>query len=267
MARTRAMMGAMSEDQRTVGTDPEVVEWGDDDPADRPDRADRTSFADVAGDPRVATFAAALGGLALFGSLISEWQITSIDGVAFGAGEVGLRPLTVGLVELGAWGGGYLAGLFLLVAAAVLMIFGPPAGRSYARLVTLSTGGVLLALLAAMLMELGENTRALSIATVLNNQELELVLAYGRGGYCAVAGVLAVTLAAALAGRHLPRPEQVPTVQRTESPQDSDDVWRRPVDDDGVPAAPYQLEVSATTPFTPSADTHDSYRRPDSISG
>jgi hypothetical protein len=260
------MMGAMSEDQQTVGTQPEVVEWGDADATGDPE-PDRPSFAGVAGDPRVVMVAAVLGGLALFGSLISEWQITSIDGVAFGAGEVGLRPLSVGLVELGAWGGGYLAGLFVLVAATVLMIFGPPAGRAYARLVTLSTGGMLLALLAAMLMELGENTRALSIATVLNNQELQLVLAYGRGGYCAVAGVLAVTLAAVLAGRHLPA--AVPAVRQatTETPETDDDVWRRPADEDGAPEAPYQLEVSATPPFTPPADTHDSYRRPDSISG
>jgi hypothetical protein len=272
------MMGAMSQDQQAGGVDPEVVEWGDDDPTETPER-DRTSFADIAGDPRVVTLAAALGGLALFGSLVSEWQITSIDGVAFGAGEVGIRPLTVGLVELGAWGGGYLAGLFVLVASTVLMIFGPPAGRAYARLVTLSTGGMLLALLAAMLMELGENTRALSIATVLNNQELALVLAYGRGGYCAVAGVLAVTLAAVLAGRHLPAPvSAVPAVAvvaveagAPESPEPDDEVWRRPPDDDDdddrAPDAPYQLEVSATTPFTPPADVHDSYRRPDPISG
>jgi hypothetical protein len=262
------MMGAMSQDQHAVGTDPEVVEWGDDDPAEQHDH-DRPSFAEIVGDPRVVTVAVTLGGLGLFGSLISQWQITSIDGVeSLGATESAIRPLAVGLVELGAWGSGYLAGLFVLVAAAVLMIFGPPAGRAYARLVTLSTGGVLLALLTALLMELGENTRALNIATVTYNQELQVVVAYGRGGYCAVAGVLAVVLAAVLAGRHLPTSAAPVSSAAPDEPGPVDvRAWQRPDDDDRLPDAPYQLEVSSAAPFTPLTDPHDSYRRPDAISG
>jgi hypothetical protein len=283
------MMGAMSSDEQAAGTHPvtapaavpEVVEWGSPDAHEpqRPARPQQQWLPAVPADRRLVPLTAALGGVGLFASLISEWQVTAIDGTAFGAGEVGARPVAVGIADLGAWGGGYLVGLFVLVAAAVLMVFGPPAGRVYGRLVVLSTAGVLLALLAGLLSELGTNTRALSYATVLSLEADQLTMQYGRGGYCAVAGVLAVLLAAVLAGRRVPAPAAptpVPAdgqpVAATTTPDApaADWSWRRPRDDDEddrSPDEPYELTVSGTEPFTPLADSHDTYRRPDPISG
>jgi hypothetical protein len=286
------MMGAMSQDQQAHGVAPagvpEVVQWGGEESPARPARTPQRSLAALASDRRLVPTAAALGAVALFGSLISEWQITAIDGTAFGAGEVGPRPVAVGIADLGAWGGGYLAGLFLLVAATVVMLFGPPAGRVYARLAALSCGGVLLALLAALLTELGDTSRALSYATVLTLEADQIALTSGRGGYCAVAGVLAVLLAAVLAGRHLPdgRPTAVTSAgPRAGTPEGAaagapegaaqpagDWPWRPPgpaddPDDDGSPAQPFELTVSPADPFTSLGDARDTYRRPDSISG
>ena len=296
------MMGAMPQDQQTSGTGPvvtaaaavpgavlppavgrsagdeaaEVVEWGDDERPQRPGRSPRW-LSDLAGDRRVVPLTVALGGVALFASLISEWQVTVVDGTVFGAGEVGDRPVAVGVADLGAWGAGYLVGMFLLVAAVVLMLLGPSAGRVYARLVALSTGGALLALLAGLLSELTTNSRALSLGTVLLLEEDQFSLAQGRGGYCAVAGVLAVLLATVLAGRHLPGgaapqpggPVPAPAAGDHDEP-DADQPWRRPRDagdDDDAPDVPFELSVSSAEPFTPLTDVHDAYRRPDAISG
>ncbi len=289
-------MGAMPQDQHTSGTGPdttpppgvpgavvapspaggaaEVVEWGD----DRPQHPRRSSrwLGELVDDRRMVPLAAVLGGVALFASLISEWQVTVVDGVVFGESQVGERPIAVGVADLGASGSGYLVGLLLLVASMVLLISGPPAGRAYARLIALSTGGALLALLAGVLSDLDANSRAFGPGEVFFLEEAQVSLTLGRGGYCAVAGVLAILLAALLAGRHLrtravPQPGgSVPaaTPHRGDDP-DADRPWRRPGDpgDDDAPDVPFELSVSSAEPFTPLTDVHDTYRRPDAISG
>ena len=75
----------------------------------------------LASDRRLVPIAAALGAVALLASLISEWQLTTVDSTLFGDGEVGERLLPTEVTDLGALGTGYLVGLFPLIAAVVLV--------------------------------------------------------------------------------------------------------------------------------------------------
>jgi hypothetical protein len=182
-----------------------VVEFGAEPPARAPRRWSATGFAAAVGaDRRVVPLAAVLGGIALFGSLVSEWQITAVDTTAFGGTQPGNRTITAGVAELDGWGGGYLGGLFVLVAATVLVLFGPVAGRRYARLVGMTIGGVLLAMLVAIAQTLKDTSRALELVYTLALNPDQLQLSYGRGIWCAAIGVAAITLALYLAGRYLP---------------------------------------------------------------
>jgi hypothetical protein len=262
------MMERMSSDQPPVGSAPSppraVVEFGPE-PAERfrPERR-RWSFgslvAGLVADRRSVPLAAAVGGVALFASLISEWQITAIDTTDFGGTESAKQPVPAGVGDLGAFGGGYLVGLLVLVTAMVLVLFGPPAVRAYARLLGLSAGGVLLALLAAIYADLGDVSRSIErIYTLIQSTDIEL--AYGRGIWCAVFGVAALTLALYLAGRHTPA---VPMVDDTAGVHDDAAPvawsWRRPArpeEEEHLPDAPFDLSVSSTTPFTSLDDDRD----------
>ncbi|WP_433723257.1 hypothetical protein ACQP2Y_46280 [Actinoplanes sp. CA-051413] len=245
-----------------------VVEFGPDDDAERPPRR-RAAVGDfltgLAGDRRVVPLAAALGGVALFGSLVSEWQLTEIDATFWGDGEVGTRPAQTMLADLDGWSGGYLTGLFLLIAAAVLTLFGPPAGRRYARLAALSVGGTLLAMVVAIGSYLGDISGAVGQLTLTNLEEDQVTVSSGRGLWCAGVGVALVLLAMVLAGRHQ---ATVPVPVAVDAPADegpADEVaapvwsWRRPStgDEDRPPDAPFDLTVTATKPFTTSQDNTD----------
>lgn len=277
----------MSPEPRPTGTEASdeasVLEWGgepDDDVAPRRGPRAPVRFArDLLGDRRLVPVAASLGAVGLLASLLSEWQVTKVAGNLFSEGSADARPIASGIGELGGWGGGYLTGVFLLVAATVVLLLGPPAGRRYARLVVLSVGGALLALLAAVASELDGNSRALDRMMViqLTPEQFEVVL--GRGVWCALFGVAAVTLAAYLAGRHLgPEPlhwadeatadgePQVGSaaVDPTVDGAPGDWLWRRQPadrdqdgDGDEAPAAPLELTVSPAAPFTPQFDDRD----------
>jgi hypothetical protein len=256
----RAMMDLMPE------TGEAVVEFGPDDDAERPPRrraAIGNFLTGLAGDRRVVPLAAALGGVALFGSLVSEWQLTEVDGTFWGDGEVGTRPLQTMLADLGAWGGGYLTGLLLLVIAVVLTLFGPPAGRRYARLTALSVGGALLAMVAAMGSYLGEISRTVGQLALTNLEEDQVTVSHGRGIWCAGLGVTLVLVAMILAGRHQTAPP-VPADAPADVAEPTEAVapvwsWRRPPtsDGDGPPDAPFDLTVTAAKPFTTSQDNTD----------
>jgi hypothetical protein len=215
----------------------------------------------LAADRRVVPLSAAVGGVALFASLVSEWQITMVDTSRFADSAPGTGPLTVGLADLGALGAGYLTGVFLLVIAVVLVLFGPATGRGYARLIGLSTGGVLIAVLAALASTLDDRTRAVEGVFVLQFDEAQLQLSYGRGMWCAFAGVAAVLLALYLSARH------APAVIPAGEPGSSDVLgepppvwsWRRPRtdSDERPPDEPFDLTVSATRPFTSLSDDRD----------
>jgi hypothetical protein len=247
-----------------------VVAFGpdDDDDAERPPRrraAVGEFLTGLAGDRRVVPIAAALGAVALFGSLVSEWQLTEIDGTYWGDGEVGNRSAQTTVADLDGWSGGYLTGLLLLVAAAVLTLFGPPAGRRYARLAALSVGGTLLAIVLAIGSYLGDISGAVGQLTLTNLEENQVTVSNGRGLWCAGVGVALVLLAMVLAGRHQ---ATVPASVPVDAPQDEAQPveagapawsWRRPAtgDEDGPPDAPFDLTVTAAKPFTTSQENTD----------
>lgn len=249
-------MVGMATDQHqppAVDLQESVVEFGPEPPAARPNRARRNTAgiaAAVAGDRRTVPFLAVLAGVAVFLSLISEWQITLVGNALMGGEPPSFRPVSSGVAELGAWGGGYLTGLFLLVSATVLTMFGPPAGVRYARLVGLSTGGVLLAMLAALASILGETSLISGVFAGLADPD-QFQPSFGRGIWCAVLGVAAAMLALHLTGRH----------QRADSPGWS---WRRgprpaaEEEDERPPAEPFELTVGPAKPFSSMPDDHDS---------
>jgi hypothetical protein len=262
-------MVSMATDQQPADASaPEsVVEFGAEPapagPARR--RLSAGGFAAALGaDRRVVPLAAVIGAVALFGSLVSEWQITAVDTTAFGGIQPGNRTITAGIAELDGWGGGYLAGLLVLAATMALVLFGPPAGRRYARLVGMSCGAVLLAMLAAIAQSLKGTSRALELVYTLALTPDQLQLSYGRGIWCAAIGVAAVTLSLYLAGRHIPEPptvaEGTPAGAAPDTPTDALPTvwsWRRPrpaEPDERPPAEPFDLTVTPTTPFTPLGD-------------
>ncbi|GID97328.1 hypothetical protein Adi01nite_67400 [Amorphoplanes digitatis] len=235
-----------------------VVQFGpDEDVAPRRTRIrPGAQLAELAGDRRVVPLAAALGGVALFGSLVSEWQITNVDGTFWGDGEVGTRPLETTVADLGGWGGGYLTGLLLLVPAVVLTLFGPAAGRRYTRLTALSVGGALLGMLAAVGSYLGDTSRIVGQIGATNLKEEQVTISQGRGIWCAAAGVVLTLLAMYLAGRVS---GAEPARQGEEPEPEPVWSWRRPADDaeDGPPDAPIGLTVTSAKPFTPTQDNRD----------
>jgi len=264
------MMVLMSSDPQHIRPVPQpaqtVVEFGTD--RDRPRRDRRrwsaTEFvAGLAADRRAVPLAAVVGAVALFASLISEWQITELDTNRFTGNTdwASTRPLAAGVTDTGALGGAYLVGLFVLAGALALAMYGPPAGRRYARLLGLSSGGVLIALLAALASALADTSRVVMALFTLDLAEDQLRLSYGRGLWCAFFGVAAVTLALYLAGRHEPRAVRAEPADEPATPELEAPVvwsWRRPRDDDeGPPDAPFDLTVSSTKPFTSLRDDRD----------
>jgi hypothetical protein len=262
----------MATDHRTNGgadvtPSAATVEFGADSGEPRPERR-RWSVAGLAveltRDRRTVPLAAVLGGVALYGSLVSEWQITSVDTTVFGGVQAGNRPIASGVADLGGWAAGYLVGLFVLVATTVLVLFGPPPGRRYARLVGLSSGGLLLTMLAAIAASLGESSRALEVVFTLALNEDQLRLSYGRGIWCAAIGVAATMAALYLAGRHEPPPAGAESDGETRDGEATPESpwavwsWRRPRDDDErPPTEPFGLTVTSTRPFTSWTEDRD----------
>ena len=256
------MIGLMSPDPQPVSAEPtpieagSVIEFGPDPatPRRRGPRFNTAAWASaLVADRRLVPLAAALGAVALFASLVSEWQVTNIDATLLLDGQVGSKALPTTIADLGAWGGGYLFGVFVLVATTVLVLFGPGPGRRYARLIALSTGGVLLALLAAVGSELGDTSRLLDQTFMASVTPAQVQLAYGRGLWCALFGVAAMMVALILAGRPgLPGEaagggEELPQVLS----------WRRPREEEHKPDEPFDLTVSSAKPFSASTDDRD----------
>jgi hypothetical protein len=262
------MMDFMSSDPQPAGPGqppPEaVVEFGTEPDEPRRDRRRwnvTEILAGLAADRRAVPLAAAVGGVALFASLISEWQVTDLDIDAFtgGTGGGGSRPLPAGVTDLGAIGGAYLVGLFVLAGAVALMLYGQPPARRYARLLGLTTGGVLIALLVALTSSLNDTSRVMMGLFTLDLDEEQMELSYGRGLWCAFFGVAAVMLALYLAGRHEPATAE-PEAEVAEAAPAAPVVWswRRPKEDDeGPPDAPFDLTVTSTKPFTSLGDDRD----------
>ncbi|GGK93752.1 hypothetical protein [Mangrovihabitans endophyticus] len=207
-------------------------------------------------DRRLVPVTAALAAIALFASLISEWQVTAVDTTVFGATVAGNQPVPTDLGDFGAWAAGYLIGVFVLVTATVLVLFGPAPGRRYARLVGLSAGGVMLGLLFAVEPTLDETSRALGALVTLQLDADQIDLAPGRGIWCALVGVAAAMVALWLSVRHFPAAGTVEPAETDASAW----AWRRTgdADDEMDPAdEPFDLSVSSASPFTSLADDRD----------
>ncbi|MFG1607038.1 hypothetical protein [Actinoplanes sp. NPDC049265] len=238
-----------------------VVEFGTTPPA--PGRRRRWSMSGVVSglgsDRRTVPLAAAVGGVALFASLISEWQTTQLNDGDAERVIGGSRPVPAGLADLGALGTGYVFGLFLLAAAVVFMLFGPPAGRRWARLAGLTAAGVQAALLGALAETLSSTTHSAVGLFAAGMPEGQVQLSYGRGIWCALVGVGTVALALWLAGRHLaPAPAAGPEAPGEPAGEDVW-TWRRPrtAMDEDTPEAPIDLTVSSASPFTSRSEDRD----------
>jgi hypothetical protein len=99
---------------------------------------------------RLGPVLAGLGTLAMFGSLLGEWQTTRITaetGESLLSGDG--REIQVGLAELGVWGVGWLVGAMVLTTAVALVVLGGGAPRPTVRTAGLAGAGVLLMVLVA----------------------------------------------------------------------------------------------------------------------
>ncbi len=215
-------------------TGPEaVVEFGQPEPPE----SYRGFLRELGTDRRLAPLAAGLGGVAAFASLVSEWQVTTVDGLVYGADEVGAtKILPADLFDLGGVGAAYVGGLLVLVIAVLLALLGPAAGRRYAYLAGLGAGGVLLALLLAMVRLLGGQSRLISRFYTIELDSEHLKVAYGRGLWCALAAVGAALVALWLSGRE-DRPARGERRRRRTEPVEAE------LDE------PLELSIEPTEPF------------------
>ncbi|MCU7722150.1 hypothetical protein ODJ79_00305 [Actinoplanes sp. KI2] len=238
----------------------DVVEFGGDPPASNRRRQASGALRSLATDRRVVPLTALLAAVAALASLISEWQVTTVDAEVLGDG-VGSHPVTTGVVDLGALGAAYLFGLFPLVVSVVLTMFGPVAGRRWARLGGLSVGGTLLAVLFATTASLGSESRVVPNLARLQVDKDQVQLAYGRGLWCATAGVVLAMLALYLADRHQPRSSSPPRGAGDPAPPVDESAWgwRRPpaARDEPAPDQPLELTVAPAKPFTSLGDDRD----------
>lgn len=204
-------------------------------------------------DRRLVPVAAALAAVAFLASLVSEWQVTTVDG-----SEAGDKLLPTDVTDLGALGAGYLVGLFPLVAAVVLTMFGPPAGRRYSRLTGLSVGGTLLGVLIALATTLGGESRIITRIYAIQLDDNQMKFGYGRGLWCAFAGVLLALVALYLADRHLPAGPPSVDAPAEDAPATVWS-WRRPpaAPEERDPDQPLELTVAPVKPFTSLSDDRD----------
>jgi hypothetical protein len=198
-------------------------------------------------DRRLVPVTAVLAAVALLASLVSEWQVTTVD-PTIRRGDDASRMLSTGVTDVGAFGTAYLVGLFPLVVAVVLTMFGPPGGRRYARLTGLSIGGTLFALLFAATTSLGGDSRIITQIYTIELEDDQMKVGYGRGLWCAYAGVLLALAVLYLTERHLPAGP--PTAGQEEPAAVWS--WRRPPvsPDEHDPDEPLGLTVAPAKPFT-----------------
>ncbi|MBM2616957.1 hypothetical protein JIG36_15465 [Actinoplanes sp. LDG1-06] len=243
-------------------TSPEaVVEFGPE-PDDRPRRRWDLSGAgrDLLADRRTVPLAAALAALAALMSILSEWQVTTFNPGDVG-GDSSERVLPSSVDDMGALGIGFVLGLFLLVPAIVLTLFGPAAARRSVRLTGLSVGGTLLGVLVAVAARLSSESYAVDAVYRVAFDNTRTTMTYGRGIWCAFAAVLLALAALWLAGRHLPADGAVPLIEAADDDTGPAAIWswrrpssRREAELDGEPL---DLTVSSSQPFTSLQDDRD----------
>jgi hypothetical protein len=251
-----------------AGGTPAVVEWGDTGAEPVP-RAQR-GVSQLLAEHRRAPLLAVVAGLALFGSLISNWRVWSVAG-----SPTPPQQLKDGIVNYPVVGSAYLVGLFALVASAGLALLGAGAVRRYARIVGLAVAGVLGAVLVmtvANMQHLGGSIEDFFLTPRVMDETGRLpTVEYGRGVYLAFAGVAAAALALYLAGagrrggaaepvaEPIAEPARDPAIAW--APQDVGDDWpwrprepRHPAQSTG----PVDLTVEPAAPFLPPGETDGS---------
>jgi hypothetical protein len=207
-------------------------------------------LAGVRLDDRVVPALAGVGAVAMFISLVSPWQATTVDISNFGTGD--MRGVNVGITDLRNWAPAYLLGAFAIAALATLVLFGAPAARQHARLAGLGISGALLAMLVALAVELSRNN-----LTYPDYAPQQADMSVRSGLYLAFIGVAAVGVALYLAGR-LPAPAAegslpaAPEGSPAGSAPSSLWRWRRNAKvgaDPKEPPPPADLTVMPTRPF------------------
>jgi hypothetical protein len=128
--------------------------------------------------PGIPWALAGLGGLAMFGSLIGEWQVIPV-GEDQGFPELDQFELGIGMLV--GWGPAWLGGALLLATCAGLALVGTPPLRGYARSVGIVLAGVLLGFLVGAAVQLDQQ----SIWDPTVQSDIQL----GRGVYAAFASV------------------------------------------------------------------------------
>jgi hypothetical protein len=241
---------------------PAVVEFGPaSGPPDRP-AARRPAISRLLGgarlDDRAVPALGGLGAVAVFVSLISPWQMATVD--AAYAERIGLpQELSAGLTDLGSWGTGYLLAGFALAGCVALVLFGAPEVRRHARLAGLGVGGALFAMVVALAVELSQRSVLFS---VYYENGTGAATTYRSGLYLAFVGVAALTGSLYLAGR-LPAPatatasgtERVSAgAEAGEDQTQAGSLWRwrrrsRAAADPDEPPPPADLTVSPAAPF------------------
>jgi hypothetical protein len=178
-----------SADNPTDG--PAIVAWGSE-PAARPGRRPLLIGA-VRRGRRFGPVVAALGTVAIFASLVTEWAVTTLPGASpDGRGPLDV-PQTVN--DIGSFGTAYLIGVLALAGSVTLALFGTAPIRRNVRVGGLTLAAGLLVMLVALAAALG---RIMSRYFFSGGETL--VVEYGRGLVMAFAGVAALGAALLLAG-------------------------------------------------------------------
>ncbi|HET8660998.1 MAG TPA: hypothetical protein VFM55_18630 [Micromonosporaceae bacterium] len=163
----------------------DVVEFGAEEPS-RSRLAGCWAGRPAGLDRRLVLGGLGLGALLVAASLFQTWQTTTSPV------ETGGPTIAVGIELLGAWGGGYLLGILGLAPLTGLAFLAAGPVRRYARLAALCWGGTLLGVVLATFVHLGRRS---AVFPGDPTGEPKLDLAYGPGGYLALAGVAAVLAA------------------------------------------------------------------------
>jgi len=184
--------------------------------------------------PAIPAVLAGLGALALFGSLVGEWQVvTEQFEDAFFADES--ERATPGIGQVLVWGPAWLVGATLLASCVGSSLFGPPPMRRYTRAVGLALAGALLIMLVAAVQDLREDY---FLYSGIEGLDIDV----GRGVYAAFGTVVLFGLALGLAGSSARTAPAAVPAQRTAPPPDSD--------------SPHDLTVGPAEPLTQLSDDH-----------
>lgn len=217
----------------------EYTEFGEDDDVEEERRGFLRTFAD---DPRLVPVVAGLAGVAVFGSLISEWLVIG--------SRDGFDQIRQGVAGMGGPGAAYLVGVLLLAGLLMTVIAGPHRARRLARIAGLGVAGAMLAIVLGVRI-----SGSLYVEGWFYGANQLPSIAYGRGITAALAGILLAGLALVLAGRRsreVAVDDEDDEVDEEPHPPAVDWAWRRPrrqtVHPDAEPG-PIELTVKPANPF------------------